>query len=115
MATISDLRKHKKQAIEDLSKYDTKNIVQVAIGSKEVDGKDTGEICYSVFVKRKRTPGRMAKYPDRIIPKTITYDGIEYTVDVIKIDMDSGYRGMSTFVFILLYIGALTVASLFLL
>ena len=115
MATISDLRKHKKQAIQDLSKIDTKNIMQVAIGSREVDGKDTGEICYTVFVRRKRSPEKMAKYPERIVPKTITYDGVEYPVDVIKIDTDSGYRGMSTFIFILLYVGALTVASLFLL
>ncbi len=114
MVTIQELRKHKKQAIEDLTKYDTKNIVQVAIGSKEVNGEDTGEMCYSVFVKRKRSPERMAKYPERIIPKSITYDGIEYPVDVIKIDTDSGYRGMSTFIFILLYIGALSIASLFL-
>ena len=115
MATIQELRKFKKQAIADLTKYDPKNIMQVAIGSKEVAGKDTGEMCYTVFVRRKRTPDRLEKYPERIIPKSITYDGQAFPVDVIKIDTDKGYRGMSTFVFILIYLGVLGLASLVLL
>jgi len=115
MATIQDLRKYKKQAIADLTKYDPKNIVQVAIGSKEVNGKDIGEMCYTVFVKRKRSLDRLEKYPERVIPKNIKYDGQDFSVDVINIDTDKGYRGMSTFVFILIYLGALGMASLFLL
>ena len=115
MATIQELRKYKKQAIADLTKYDPKNIMQVAIGSKEIGGKDTGEMCYTVFVKRKRSLNRLEKYPERIIPKTITFDGQEFPVDVIKIETDSGYRGMSTFLFILVYLGALGLASLLLL
>ncbi|NHI91635.1 MAG: hypothetical protein EAX96_03960 [Candidatus Lokiarchaeota archaeon] len=112
MATIQDLRKYKKQAIADLTKYDPKNIVQVAIGSREVDGKDIGEMCYTVFVKRKRPLDKLEKYPERIVPKTITYDGQSFPVDVIKIDTDQGYRGMSTFVFILIYLSVLGMVSL---
>ena len=115
MATIQELRKFKKQAIADLTKYDPKNIVQVAIGSKEVSGQDTGEMCYTVFVKRKRSLERLENHPELIIPKTINYDGQEFPVDVIKIDTDKGYRGMSTFIFVLIYLGALGLASLILL
>ncbi|MHA1785429.1 MAG: hypothetical protein ACTSVE_09530 [Candidatus Helarchaeota archaeon] len=113
--TLQDLRKHKKEAIKDLTSYDPKNIIQVAIGSREVGGNDTGEMCYTVFVKRKRSLERLEKYPEKIIPKTITYDNKEFLVDVIKIDTDKGYRGMSTFVFIVIYLSVLGLAALALL
>ena len=90
--TIDELkyRQEKKRIQEALRKYP--NVLQVSVGTKEVNGVDTGELCYTVLVKRKRSEKKLD--PKEIIPAEI--EG--FKTDVVPVETEVGYRGTTTFV-----------------
>ena len=90
---IERYRQEKKRIQDELMKYP--NVLQVSIGTKEVNNKDTGEMCYTVLVKKKVREKRLD--PNDIIPPEI--DGLK--TDVIQVETESGYRGTTTFVIII--------------
>lgn len=90
------IRKFKKQGIKLLEEIDPRNTYQVSLGTKEVNGVDTEEPCFTVHVKRKRPKEKVRE--GLSIPETVELtnnDGETETfqTDVVKIDTESGYRG----------------------
>ncbi|NVM00945.1 MAG: hypothetical protein HWN67_01295 [Candidatus Helarchaeota archaeon] len=93
---MAKYRQEKKRIQDELMKYP--NVLQISIGTKEVKGKDTGEYCYTVLVKRKVPKSRLD--PNEIIPSEL--DGLK--TDVVPVETEVGYRGTTTFVILFAFV-----------
>ena len=94
---ISDYRREKKR-IQELLKKQYPNVIQISVSTKEVNGKDIDELCYSVLVKKKVRKERLE--PDQIIPAE--FEG--FKTDVIPVETEVGYRGTTTFVILVSFV-----------
>ncbi|MHA1383094.1 MAG: hypothetical protein ACTSR3_04950 [Candidatus Helarchaeota archaeon] len=102
---ITDYRKNKKRIQEILMKYP--NVIQVSIGTKEINGEDIDEPCYAVLVKKKVKKEKLD--PNDIIPQEI--EG--FRTDIIPVETEVGYRGTSTFVILVSFVITILISMLF--
>ncbi len=93
---MTEYRQEKKRIQKEIMKYP--NVIQVSVGTKEVNGKDTGEPCYSVLVKKKVAEKKLD--PKDMIPSEI--EG--FKIDVIPVETEQGYRGTTTFVILISFV-----------
>jgi hypothetical protein len=93
---ITEYRQEKKRIQKEIMKYP--NVLQVSIGTKEVNGKDTGEPCFTVLVKKKVAEKKLD--PKGVIPPEI--EG--FRIDVIPVETEQGYRGTTTFVILISFV-----------
>ncbi len=102
---IAKYRQEKKRIQDKLMKYP--NVLQVSIGTKEVGGKDTGEPCFSVLVKKKVRKNKLD--PNDIIPSEI--DG--FKTDIVPVETEVGYRGTTTFVILTSFVLMILLSIIF--
>jgi hypothetical protein len=61
------------------------NVVGLGLGSKIIDGRNTGEICLTIFVSRKLTEDSLQKRKGRRLPKSLREGKRRLPVDVVQI------------------------------
>ncbi|MFC7376398.1 MULTISPECIES: DNA/RNA non-specific endonuclease [unclassified Brachybacterium] len=60
------------------------NVTSLGIGTKEVEGERTGEVCIQFTVRAKLAPAELEMAPTRALPEAVDIESVEVPTDVIE-------------------------------